>query len=287
MSQIYLNINNEQAGPFDVATVNQMLTDGQITQTTLGWMQGMSNWEAISGSTFANLGIGSTAPSQAATSTPAPTTSASPQARTNPTQQVKRTATATTSPQGAGGTFEIGKAIGEAFGFYKANLIGSIGWLIVAGIISCIPPVSLIVPLMGVNFYTCVKKFRADGTKMSFGDLFDFSRALDKIVGPIIVGILIGLGFICLIIPGIILTLMWVFTPCVQGDRTELSFIDAMKESRRLTKGNWLKIIIFIIILGLLATAGILLLGIGALVTIPVVHVALYCAYDQCKGNSA
>ena len=121
MSQIYLNINNEQAGPFDVATVNQMLTDGQITPTTLGWMQGMPNWEAISGSTFANLGIGSTTPSQAATSTPAPTTSASPQARTNPTQQVKRTATATTSPQGAGGTFEIGKAIGEAFGFYKAN----------------------------------------------------------------------------------------------------------------------------------------------------------------------
>ena len=32
-SQVYLNINNEQAGPFDVATVNQMLTDGQITQT--------------------------------------------------------------------------------------------------------------------------------------------------------------------------------------------------------------------------------------------------------------
>ena len=54
---------------------------------------------------------------------------------------------------------------------------------------------------MGVNFYTCVKKFRADGTKMSFGDLFNFSRALDKIIGPIIVGILIGLGFICLIIP--------------------------------------------------------------------------------------
>ena len=72
---------------------------------------------------------------------------------------------------------------------------------------------------------------------MSFGDLFDFSRALDKIVGPIIVGILIGLGFICLIIPGIILTLMWFFTPCVQGDRTELSFIDAMKESRLLPKG--------------------------------------------------
>ena len=89
MSQVYLNINNEQAGPFDVATVNQMLTDGQITQTTLGWMQGMSNWEAISGSTFANLGIGSTAPNQTAKSTPAPTTSASPQPRTNPTQQVK------------------------------------------------------------------------------------------------------------------------------------------------------------------------------------------------------
>ena len=45
MSQIYLNINNQQAGPYDVDGVNQMLSSNQVAPETLGWMQGMANWE--------------------------------------------------------------------------------------------------------------------------------------------------------------------------------------------------------------------------------------------------
>ena len=126
-----------------------------------------------------------------------------------------------------------------------------------------IPLANLIVPLMGVNFYTCVKKFRDSGQKMSMGDLFDFSNALDKIIGPIVLGILIGIGYICLVIPGVILTFMWAFTPCVQGDRSELSFIQAMKESKKkLAKGNYLKIFILVITLAILAFSGIFTFGI-------------------------
>ena len=62
----------------------------------------------------------------------------------------------------------------------------------------CIPIINLIVPLMGVNFYTCVRNFRATGQKMSLGELFDFSHILDKIVGPIVVGIFIAIGYFCL-----------------------------------------------------------------------------------------
>ena len=57
MSQVYLNLNNQQAGPYDIPTVNGMLTSGQITAETLGWIQGMANWEPVSSNTFASLGI--------------------------------------------------------------------------------------------------------------------------------------------------------------------------------------------------------------------------------------
>lgn len=279
MSQIYLNINNQQAGPYDIEGVNQMLSANQVTPETLGWMQGMANWEAISSESFKSMGIGvheSNTPSEATTGGPEAS-----QTKKMPSQEVK----STTQPleSGKNGTFKIGKAIGEAFSFYKANLVGSIAWVVLAGIISAIPLVNLIVPLMGVNFYTCVRNFRVSGQKMSFGELFDFSNALDKIIGPLVVGILIGIGYVCLIIPGIILTFMWAFTPCIQGDRSELSFIQAMKESKRLAKGNYIKIFILVVILAILAFSGFLLLGFGALVTLPVAHVALYCAYDQCK----
>jgi len=76
---------------------------------------------------------------------------------------------------------------------------------------------------------------------------------------------------------------MWAFTPCIQGDKTNMSFFDAMKESKRVAKGNYLKIFLLIVILAIFAFLGFILLGVGALVTVPVAHVALYCAYDQCK----
>ena len=280
MSQIYLNINNQQAGPYDVDGVNQMLSSNQVAPETLGWMQGMANWESLSSDTFKSLGVG-----LKTTAKPSPLTTngnQSHQSKQSSNPRVKSSNQLTES--GVGGTFKIGKAIGDAFSFYKANLVGSIAWLILAIIISVIPVANLIVPLIGVNFYTSVRNYRESGQKMSFGDLFDFSDALDKIIGPIVVGVLIFLGYICLIIPGIILTFMWAFTPCVQGDRVELSFIQAMKESKRLAKGNYIKIFFFVIIIGILAFSGFLLLGFGALITIPVAHVALYCAYDQCKN---
>ena len=280
MSQIYLNINNQQAGPYDVDGVNQMLSSNQVAPETLGWMQGMANWESLSSDTFKSLGV-----VLKTTAKPSPLTTngnQSHQPKQSSNSRVKSSNQLTES--GVGGTFKIGKAIGDAFSFYKANLVGSIAWLILAIIISVIPVANLIVPLIGVNFYTSVRNYRESGQKMSFGDLFDFSDALDKIIGPIVVGVLIFLGYICLIIPGIILTFMWAFTPCVQGDRVELSFIQAMKESKRLAKGNYIKIFFFVIIIGILAFSGFLLLGFGALITIPVAHVALYCAYDQCKN---
>ena len=281
MSQIYLNINNQQAGPYNIEAVNQMLTSNQITPETLGWMQGMANWEAIKSDTFRSLGVGAQSSSNSPSSKKIQ--SETPKTKQISNQEAKKSSDAAKSQ--IGGTFQIAKAVGEAFSFYKANLSGSIAWLILAGIISMIPLANLIVPLMGVNFYTCVKKFRDSGQKMSMGDLFDFSNALDKIIGPIVLGILIGIGYICLVIPGVILTFMWAFTPCVQGDRSDLSFIQAMKESKKLAKGNYLKIFILVTTLAILAFSGFLLLGFGALVTLPVAHVALYCAYDQCKRS--
>ena len=46
---------------------------------------------------------------------------------------------------------------------------------------------------------------------------------------------------------------MWAFTPCIQGDRAELSFIQAMKEAKRLAKGNYyIKIFFQVVILAIL-----------------------------------
>lgn len=45
--QIYLARNNEQAGPYSLEQVNQMLASGQVLLTDLAWHEGMSEWKPL------------------------------------------------------------------------------------------------------------------------------------------------------------------------------------------------------------------------------------------------
>lgn len=45
--QIYLARNNQQAGPYTLEQLNQMLTSQQVLLTDLAWHQGMTEWKAL------------------------------------------------------------------------------------------------------------------------------------------------------------------------------------------------------------------------------------------------
>lgn len=45
--QIYLARNNQQAGPYTLEQVNQMLAAGQVSLTDLAWHEGMPEWKAM------------------------------------------------------------------------------------------------------------------------------------------------------------------------------------------------------------------------------------------------
>ena len=259
---IFININQEQTGPYDANQINQMLNNLQINPECLAWTVGMANWEPLSSPTFTSLGINSPARPHSVPSNPS-----------NIEQGI---------PEG-GGSISISSAIGESFTFFKGNAIGCIGWVVLTGFLSGTGIGALLTPLLGVNLFSCAKRFQETGKKMDLGDLFDFSKWAEKIFGPIVLGIIIFIGFCLLIIPGIILAMRWTFSPCVLADRPNLSFTDAMKASGNVAKGNWINLILLFIIIGLLQILGVICLGIGLLVTIPVGHVAVYFAYAQCK----
>jgi len=202
---LYLNSNQQQIGPYEIAQVNQMLVAQQIGIETLAWQEGMPNWEPISSPTFAAIGI--QIPQQQKTTSPAQ----------NPGAQTKipQPGNQTSNIRSGGGSFTIGSAIGEAFSFFKANPIGSISWLVLSSVLSSTGIGALLAPLLAVNFFTCAKRFQQNGTKMAIGDLFDFSNAIEKMFGPLVLGFIIGIGFVFFIIPGIILSMWWTFFPCV------------------------------------------------------------------------
>lgn len=45
--QIYLARNNQQAGPYTLEQLNQMLANQQVLLTDLAWHQGMTEWKAL------------------------------------------------------------------------------------------------------------------------------------------------------------------------------------------------------------------------------------------------
>jgi hypothetical protein len=277
MSAIHISKDGQQFGPYSVEQINKMLAQQQVALTDNAWMEGMQGWDPLNSGTFANLGIGQSSASAASP--------AAKQANQTPIQHSGAPAQAAV-PTG-GGSFSIGESLSQGFDFFKANVGASILFVIITVVVGAIPFVgALLMPLMSINFMAGVKKYRNNATPLAVGQLFDFSHAVDKIIGPLVVGILIMIGMLFLIIPGIILSLMWAFLYCVLADRPGTSFTEAMKISAAVTKGNRLSIFLFGIVCFLLAFVSMIPLGLGLLVAIPMIQAAMYCAYESCKGNS-
>jgi uncharacterized membrane protein len=107
-----------------------------------------------------------------------------------------------------------------------------------------------------------------------------------KFVGAsILVGLLIIVGFILLIFPGIILALMCMFTIFIVIDRG-LGPIDAMKESNSITRGHKWPLLGFVCILALINIAGAIALLVGLLVTVPVTSLAFTHAYRVLQAHA-
>lgn len=85
-------------------------------------------------------------------------------------------------------------------------------------------------------------------------------------------------GFILLVVPGIIAAVVLMFTTIVVIDQG-LGPIEALKESVRITRGHFWPLLGFGVLLTLIALAGILALGVGLLVALPVIMIACVHAY--------
>jgi hypothetical protein len=101
----------------------------------------------------------------------------------------------------------------------------------------------------------------------------------------LLVSIVVVLGMILLIVPGIIFALMFMFASMVIIDRG-LGPIEAMKESRRITSGHKWKLFWFTLVLTLINLAGLLALVVGLLVTVPVSVLAFTRAYRELSARA-
>ena len=117
------------------------------------------------------------------------------------------------------------------------------------------------------------------GRKPDVGMMFQgFDRFGDAFLAQLISSILIGLGMLCLIVPGVILALMWLFTFPVIGE-TSLGFWEAMRESSRLTEGYRWRLFLLALACVLVLVLGLLVFCLGFFVAEAVDITALALAY--------
>jgi len=187
------------------------------------------------------------------------------------------------------GTIIIGFFIAQLIG----NALGQIGQYIQPeNVISAIISFVLVIAGAGLSIWMGLGmiNFMLKGIRGEEFDIEDlFAIRSGKIIWPAIVAsILMGLaiffGFIALIIPGIILSIMFMFTIYIIIDKKgSIGAVEAMKESARLTKGYRWQLFLLGLLLGLVNLLGLLALIIGLLVSIPVTLITTAYAYEHLK----
>jgi len=101
----------------------------------------------------------------------------------------------------------------------------------------------------------------------------------------ILAGLAIGIGFVLLIVPGIIATLMFMFATFIVIDRG-LGPIEAMKESMRIGRGERWTLLGLLAVLLLIVLAGAVALFVGLLVAMPVSTLAFVHAYRVLQSRA-
>ncbi len=137
-------------------------------------------------------------------------------------------------------------------------------------------------PLNVGFFFLFFQKIR--GEKIEIGDIgkgFNFFAA--AVLSHIIISFFISIGFIFCIIPGIIVSALYIFTPALIVEKN-LDFWQAMEASRKIVSHYLFEMSIFVIVLGFINLLGVLLCGVGVLISIPLTFGAMAAAYDELIG---
>jgi hypothetical protein len=109
---------------------------------------------------------------------------------------------------------------------------------------------------------------------------------LQLVLVGLIVVVLRTLGFICLILPGIYLWVVWAFAVPLVADKG-LEFWPAMSLSRKVISRHWWKFLWFMIVLLVIHIVGVACCYVGLFVAMPLCMAALAYAYEDVFGPVA
>jgi hypothetical protein len=296
-----IGADQKEYGPVSGEQLSQWIAEGRVNAQTLARPEGETEWKPLSAfPEFAEI------PSAAAAPGPLPAGGGS--GLVSAEVVLERDF-----------ELDIGSCIARSWNLVKQNFWPVVGIslliLVITGVINQIiglasgpavrgmvlqrhispGGVSVIVgtSLLGSPIYTLLmagllkyylKLIRAEGP--TIGDAF---AGFSPLAGQLILlglvnGILSTIGYLLCIIPGLYLSVSWIFALPLLIDRN-LPFWDAMELSRKVVAKHWFITFAFVLVMGLLAACGVIACCVGVFVTMPIATVALMYAYEDIFGR--
>jgi uncharacterized membrane protein len=137
-----------------------------------------------------------------------------------------------------------------------------------------------------VGIYRAIMGMLA-GRPPTVGMLFNgFDRLGQAFLATLSVGILVAIGTLCCIVPGVILSIMWMFVYLVLAE-TELDFWEAMKASADLTKGYRWELFCLMLACFVVGILGFLACCVGIFVAQAVVFTTFALVYRFLQAKQA
>lgn len=185
----------------------------------------------------------------------------------------------------SGYDFNMSGYINRGWEIFKQYPGGFIGHMVLTGIIAAM---ACWIPIAGVGvMLAClagsyiVSDKIAKGEEYSFSDFFSgFDHFLQLMIAGLLMTVILSIGFVLLIIPGIYLAIAYgMVVPLIVLGKLEAW--PAMEVSRKVITKNWWRFLLFGIVVGLIVSLGYIALFIGILVTAPLQYTMMYAVYED------
>ena len=201
---------------------------------------------------------------------------------------------------------KIGSYFGRGWEIFKAKaplfVLFTLLLIVIQGVISLLPfPLgagggedapgggilsfvySIVTPVLSAGYYFVAFQV-ARGRSTEFNDFFKgFNKFLPIFLTALISGLLTLVGLFFLILPGIYLSVAYLFAQPLVIDKS-VDFWQAMETSRKLVTKKWFSFFALLLAIFFLNIGGFLLLGIGLLVTLPLSVCIVAAAYEDIVG---
>ncbi|TLU88429.1 MAG: hypothetical protein FDX30_02575 [Chlorobium sp.] len=182
--------------------------------------------------------------------------------------------------------------MGQAWNMFKEHVGEFVGFTLIIFVASALSSRmnfagSIVISAAASSFYAgyAIAAFRIlTGQPFEFADFFKgFNYFLPLFLAGLAMGFLVLTGLALLVIPGIYLAVCYMFTTFLIIDY-RMEFWQAMETSRKIITKHWFAFFGFTFVLFLVNLLGVLALGIGILVSIPVTACASAIAYKEIMG---